>query len=480
MRIRILRRPRTARPAAAAALEVEYLRWGALFAAAILLLVPLSARAGAAENAQAALDAAAWLELESVQNPDGSWGSDSAVRALYTAAAAEALRAYNRRGSAYFRGVAWLENRAMANLDYRARRISALAAHGDDVSEDQGALEASFSDVPAASSGWGLSGLYAPSPLDTAVALLALGEIALSPDLETKVQSALTSLQASQLGDGGWPVASETSGDPLVTALVVRALKQHVGLDGSVVANGDQAVAMLLANVDAASSALARSHAALAVLQWTPGSAAADALIDSLVSDQAANGSWGADAYVTAMGLRSLTAKLGTDDPSRHDVIPVGDLVIRSMINLTLGRNRGDALRRADVENITSLDLNGQGIESLAGLDAFTSLEYLDLRNNQITDVTPLLGLTGLETILLQNNPWAGLLCDVNDDGAVNAADGLLALRITAGDLDPTLLQQTKADITPTSGPGDGSVDGTDTVLVMRASAGVPIPVCSE
>jgi hypothetical protein len=88
-------------------------------------------RAGTAEYLQGAQDAVGFLSAS--QNADGSWGASEDVRAVYTAAAVEGLRAFNVRGSAYLSGITWLENHAMSNTDFGARRIVALAPHGDNL-----------------------------------------------------------------------------------------------------------------------------------------------------------------------------------------------------------------------------------------------------------------------------------------------------------------------------------------------------------
>ncbi len=104
------------------------------------LLFGGSASAGTAEYHQGALRAALWLG--SVQNADGSWGSDPATRVVYTSTVVDGLRDQGRRGNAYHRGVTWLENHAAPNPDARARRISALVPLGGDVSSDRAALVA--------------------------------------------------------------------------------------------------------------------------------------------------------------------------------------------------------------------------------------------------------------------------------------------------------------------------------------------------
>ena len=446
----------------------------------VLLLMSPSALAGPVENAAAAAAATVWLADPNTQNADGSWGDSEDIRSLYTAAAVETLRAYGQRNGAYFRGITWLENHAMLNVDYGARRISALAPHGDDVAGDVNFLAESFSEILDSAAGWGLSHAYAPSPRDSALALLGLDEIGRPVELGNEIPEALGFLKASQGGDGGWPLGDGTTSDPIVTSLVLRAFARYTDLDPTLVASGDQAKTFLENTVTSASPPLEQSHAVLALLKWTAGAADVTLLVDSLVNAQDPNGSWDSDVYLTATVLRALAARLGLDDGALQEVLPIGDLGLRSAINLGIGGNRGDALRRGDLQSLTSLDANGFGIADLSGLEEAVNLTFLDLRNNEISDLTPILGILGQAVVWLQNNPWAGQLCDVVDDGQIDSGDALRVSRIMLGDYVPSLLESTRSDVAPPGGPGDGVVNSGDVLLVLQEASGDSVPVCGN
>ena len=452
-------------------------RWVVVACALAVVMSPSPVLADTAANQQAALRAAVWLE--SVQNPDGSWGADPDVRVAYTSAVVDAFRDYSRTTPAYFRGVTWLENHFASNLDDHARRASALLPHGDDVTSDRASLSAGFRGVPGLGSGWGLSSVYGASPLDTALVLLAFADLGVGADA-SKVQAGIDFLKTSRTSDNGWSARGNTAGDPIITAYAVRAIKRHVNLDPTALtAIGNAAVLGL--NVTAGSSATANqwAHAAFAVLSWTPGTTNADGYLTQLIGAQVASGttagSWEGSIYATAVGLRAFSLRLGTNDPNLQTIVQIPDFGLRSAVNFALQRNRGDAVRRGDLRSLTVLDASGQGITNLAGLAEFTSLTRLDLRHNAITDVSGLSSLPPGTTVLLQDNPWAGRLCDVNGDTLVDSGDVLLAMRVARGDLTPTLLQKTRADVGPSIGPGDGLVDSSD-VLVMERGVTVPGP----
>jgi hypothetical protein len=70
--------------------------------------------------------------------------------------------------------------------------------------------------------------------------------------------------------------------------------------------------------------------------------------------------------------------------------------------------------------------------------------------------------------------------CDLNLDGRVDAADALMTARIISGALTPAPDVLGRADVAPASGgPTDRTVTAGDLLLILRASAGDPMPVCT-
>jgi len=357
----------------------------------LLLIFSSSASAGPEQYPQTALRASLWLE--SVQNADGSWGSDPATRVVYTSTVVDGLREQGRRGSAYHRGVTWLENHSAPNLDARARRISALVPHGDDINSDRSALVAGYRPTVGLGDGWGLAGVYGASALDTALVLIAFADLGVPATTGSQVQAGLAYLKATRINNG-WSVLGNDT-DPIVTSVVVRALKRFLSQDASLGVPGNLALLRLNALVVESSPPAHQAHAALARLSWFSATLTADTFLDRLVDSQSANGSWVANAYVTAVALRAFATRLGNNDPNLQAVVPVADFGLRSAINLSLGRNRGDAIRRAELRTITSLDARGFGIQDLSSLAELSGLVTLDLRDNEIADVIPLLAGCG-------------------------------------------------------------------------------------
>jgi RHS repeat-associated protein len=62
---------------------------------------------------------------------------------------------------------------------------------------------------------------------------------------------------------------------------------------------------------------------------------------------------------------------------------------------------------------------------------------------------------------------------DLNGDGRLDAADGLLAVRLASeAALAPTAWQRAHGDVAPLGGPGDGALDVADALLILRGLAG--------
>lgn len=349
-------------------------QWLALFA----LLCWMSTPANAASSPYLLPANAAALWPESQQNRDGSWGEVAAIRLLDTVEAMFALRAVGRRSNAYFSGIAWLENHPTGSVDFAARRVFALTDHGDNLAADLAYLRGA-----RAVDGWGLTAAYVASPLDNAIALLAsrsLRETGAPVGYLRKAQLALGA------GNPGWSLAQSDSSDAVTTALVALALLN----DGEPAASTtiQNAVSTLNARVDPDSSPPAQALTAMALLR---AGANATALLNSLTDLQSAvDGSINTDVYSTALALRSFAAAMGADAAVQATQVNITDASLRAALYTALGRNRMDAIDRAELARLTTLNAADSGITNLTGLEFAVNLNTLDLRNNSITSIAPL------------------------------------------------------------------------------------------
>jgi Leucine-rich repeat (LRR) protein len=72
---------------------------------------------------------------------------------------------------------------------------------------------------------------------------------------------------------------------------------------------------------------------------------------------------------------------------------------LQACLNQTLARNA-----QSDPAAVTLLACPGAGVQSLAGIDALVNLEQLELSDNTITNLSPLLPLKKLRVLSLRNN----------------------------------------------------------------------------
>ena len=96
--------------------------------------------------------------------------------------------------------------------------------------------------------------------------------------------------------------------------------------------------------------------------------------------------------------------------PSPAVAIP--DPNLRAAIAAALGKERAAPITHAEIKTLNRLEANDSGISDLTGLEFATNLSYLnlsswpsdDLPDNNISDVSPLTGLTSLTRLWLSNN----------------------------------------------------------------------------
>lgn len=68
-----------------------------------------------------------------------------------------------------------------------------------------------------------------------------------------------------------------------------------------------------------------------------------------------------------------------------------------------------ESLTIADMQRLHDLVSNGDGVESLEGLQHAVNLKFLQVNKSQISDLTPLAGLVNLNTLKLDHNPISDL-----------------------------------------------------------------------
>lgn len=343
--------------------------------------------------------AVAWLNAS--QNPDGSWGATDALKPLHTSEAVRALAAVNQRSPQYYLGLGWLENHNGGSVDYEARRILALAPHGDNVGASQNLLAAAQRLALPGNGGWGLSAAYQGSPLDTALALQACTQLGIT----TNTAQAIAYLKTSQLTgtDKGWPLAQETVSSPLTNAHVIIALVPFQASDATLTPVIANAAATLNAQVNSTSPL---SLQALAAQALQKANVVPAALLSSLLATQGADGSMGGgDVHATALATSAFATAMQSDLAASATPVNIPDQSLRAAINTALGHGSMDVITRGDMANLTTLNASGLGISNLTGMEFAINLVSADFSNNNIASFAPLNGLTNLASVIETGNP---------------------------------------------------------------------------
>ena len=111
------------------------------------------------------------------------------------------------------------------------------------------------------------------------------------------------------------------------------------------------------------------------------------------------------------MSFFFLTAACSFKNPE----VLFGDENLERVIR-TVIEKEGGTIYASDVRNITTLEIIGESVTNLEGLQHFTSLEKLDLEDNFVGDVSPLALLNKLTWLSLRNN-------EITDLDEINFSD---------------------------------------------------------
>ena len=152
--------------------------------------------------------------------------------------------------------------------------------------------------------------------------------------------------------------------------------------------------------------------------------------------------------------------------------INIPDPNLRAAILKEIGQGSNSRINAIDMLQIKSFAANNQGIQDLTGLEYALNLRKLDLRWNDISDVSPLAGLTNLTLLNLAKNTidvssLTGLinLEELNLEwNAISDADAMLNFLVQAKNLNYVYLLHNPIYYpwglpkTPEQNPGDGPI----------------------
>lgn len=227
--------------------------------------------------------------------------------------------------------------------------------------------------------GFGAAAAYASNPIDTAWALLAMQPEQIR---SAAAQNAVEWLLRNQQTDGSWKMSTDEEA-VTPTALVVQALQEYRANAG--VNTAQNTARRWLSSQKKADQSWGRADTtAQALLALLPGETNASAYAGSIAQlerTQLANGSWQADAYVTALALRALwLAEQPTTNP---DLASIRGVVLDDKTSMPIS---GAAVTLQNQQITVHTDTNGNfllsGLPAGADVLSITASGYRTLHTN--------------------------------------------------------------------------------------------------
>lgn len=112
----------------------------------------------------------------------------------------------------------------------------------------------------------------------------------------------------------------------------------------------------------------------------------------------------GLSLYVTTSQGVEVRAESITQPTAINVIFP--DPALANAIKIAAGKsNVTDTVTQADLDGITTLSAFGTGVTTIEGVQYLNNLIGLELKDNQITDLTPLKNLTKITELELSGNP---------------------------------------------------------------------------
>lgn len=464
------------------------------------------------------------------QHGEGRWGSSPVNIVASTATTLEALNQAGVRGPIFSRGYSWLANAPAASVDSLARQIAALSASGGNTSRLISDLVKARNSLMA----WGSYAGYDTSYPDTALALNALLPVA--SYARADVINAICLMQTARRAEGGWSFAR--SEGPVVASsgilpttqnlLVLDAAKTIHALPNSFACPGyfdsdlnnmqTTGKSWLLTQRNLAdngfgaggvSSVIETAFAYQALNKLAPNDEATAPALDYLLSKQNPDGSWGGDAFQTALVMKLLPPPLSPLKDTDKDGIP-DDVEVLMGTNPNIADTRGIAVGNGDqvpgltiptvlaaeaiLGQVFSVQLTAEGGTtpynwaittgslppgislSPSGLISGTPTAlgsyafYYTVTDSAVPVKNTLVNVVA-QIDVYQSKPSLAD-GDINGDLVVDAADVALAERFALGLATPTPTQLQRADVSPAGNP-NGVIDAADVARIRLKALGL-------
>jgi sugar lactone lactonase YvrE len=238
-----------------------------------------------------------WLQSQVQSN--GSLSNEANTIATPLQVRAEALNALALGGAAPASLITSVSADTTVNTDYLSRRTLALQAAQHSATATLTAL----SQLQNADGGWALATGFSSHALDTSLALMALCR---SSGYSTQTASGISALAAFELPDGGFGL---TDADDLYVSLIALRALNACAANPSVAATATSLTTWMLAQRTASldfGNVQFNALGLIGLLDRTNDASVLTPLVTVLHANQAADGSWSEDPYLTALAIQAL------------------------------------------------------------------------------------------------------------------------------------------------------------------------------
>jgi len=235
--------------------------------------------------------------LRGSQDSNGSWSSTLVTPFEATCVVADTLNCLGTANVAYSNAISWIGTQTVVSLRYLSQKTKSLAEYGSDTTEFVGTLIAFQNE----DGGFGISKGYGSDVLDTLLALSALKSANYSDT--TVIEGILWYLLSNQNTDGGFGLAGKLSladestkqSNVYITSLALLTLIQYrkdYYLEEAITKASDWLI------TQAPESLWEKALMYSAIMRQD--------ILEYILVNQQANGSWDNDAYATALCLRAI------------------------------------------------------------------------------------------------------------------------------------------------------------------------------
>jgi len=431
----------------------------------------------------AILNGFTWLRNN--QSADGSWGdgpTNLTTRFYTTTVVVNTFHSFNITDSTYQKGVQWVSNQNVTNVDHISRKAEALSKAGMNASQEINELTS----LQNRDGGWGTAEGFTSDILDTALAVKALAVARYFTG--TVLEKGVTYLLNGKNWDGGYGLAPGETSRVYYTSLALLALKEHMSATGSTRAyNTIRAASTWLVSQQHADggwgedgATIFESSLASFALRRAGFSLDSTVATSYILGAQNPDGSWNSNAYETALALTALQALTKNRPP---ELSPIGNQTLNEGTPVSVAILATDpdgdiiTLTASGLPSFATFKDNGNGQGKLTLAPSFRDAGiYPDV---QITAFDGILTDSESFTITVNNVNQAPVVdagrnqrvyegTSVNLTGSVFEGDGdplTFSWTQTAG---PTVVLSNPASLTPFFTAPD--VDA-DTVLTFNLTA---------